>query len=211
MTVDAAAACELAAPTPDGWYAAAAAELPTLLIDHANCEKKAASTAIGLMFSYGEDLALGRVLARLAREELRHYEQVLGVLASLGIRWRRLTPARYAAELRRALARDEPQRRLDLLLMAALIEARSCERFAGLKARLQEPVAAFYAALEAAERRHREQYLELAQRHAAVSGLDCAASWRRLAALEADLSTRPDSEFRFHSGAPAPRAAGSQG
>jgi tRNA-(ms[2]io[6]A)-hydroxylase len=207
MTAGSAAPGELAAPTPAAWFDAAAADLPTLLIDHANCEKKAASTAVGLMFAYGEDLPLGRALARLAREELRHYEQVLGLLKSQGISWRRLAPARYAQELRGAVARAEPLRRLDLLLVAALIEARSCERFAGLVSRLPGPVAAFYAGLAACEARHRQQYLEFAALHAAAAELDQAANWRRLATLEAELITRSDPEFRFHSGTPAPAAA----
>jgi len=199
----------LAAPTPEAWFAAAAGKLATLLVDHANCEKKAASTAVGLMFAYGEELDFGRALARLAREELRHYEQVLGLLRGQGIAWRRLSPARYAGELRRGVAHAEPQRRLDLLCVAALIEARSCERFAGLVTRLPAPVADFYASLAAAEARHAQLYRDFAAAHAAAAGLDCAANWQRLALLESGLVTRPDPEFRFHSGPPAPPAAGS--
>jgi tRNA 2-(methylsulfanyl)-N6-isopentenyladenosine37 hydroxylase len=67
-----------------------------LLIDHANCEKKAASTALALMFAYAEDLELTEKMSRLAREELRHYEQVAKLVRSLGIVPRRLAPGRYA-------------------------------------------------------------------------------------------------------------------
>jgi tRNA-(ms[2]io[6]A)-hydroxylase len=192
----------LAAPTPERWFAAAAANLPVLLVDHANCEKKAASTALGLMFAYAEDRALSLALARLAREELRHYEQVVRLLGALGFGYTRLSPARYAGELRRALATAEPERRLDLLLVGALIEARSCERFAGLAPRLAPPLAAFYAGLEAAEARHTDLYLEFARDYALRSGLDAAARLRTLAALEAELATRADPAFRFHSGPP---------
>jgi tRNA-(ms[2]io[6]A)-hydroxylase len=197
------AATGLAAATPAAWYEAAPGALDVLLVDHANCEKKAASTALGLMFAYADDAALGLALARLAREELRHYEQVLGLMARRGVRYARLAPGRYAGELRRALARDEPGRRLDLLIAGQLIEARSAERFAGLVPRLPEDVGRFYAGLEAAEARHRSLYGELARGYALHRGLDYDARLAALAAVEAGLATRPDPLFRFHSGPPA--------
>jgi tRNA 2-(methylsulfanyl)-N6-isopentenyladenosine37 hydroxylase len=192
----------LAAATPAAWYDAAVAALDVLLVDHANCEKKAASTALGLMFAYAEDAELGLELARLAREELRHYEQVLGLMGRLHIAYARLSPGRYAGELRRALATAEPARRLDLLIVGALIEARSAERFRGLVPRLPPEVAAFYRGLEAAEARHTDLYLRLAARHAERAGLDLGVRYQALAALEAELATRPDGTLRFHSGPP---------
>src|SRR5262245_40982052 len=66
----------LKAPTPRAWLEAAARRRDELLLDHANCEKKAASTALSLMFTYAEDGELVASLSRLAREELRHFEQV---------------------------------------------------------------------------------------------------------------------------------------
>jgi tRNA-(ms[2]io[6]A)-hydroxylase len=122
----------LRAATPAAWVAAASTALDVLLIDHANCEKKAASTALSLMFAYAEDLALTDKMSRLAREELRHYEQVAGLMQSLGIVPRRLAPGRYAQALRRLASKAEPHREVDLMLCGALIEARSCERFAAL-------------------------------------------------------------------------------
>ena len=208
MSRTVAAELGLLAATPAGWFDAAERSLGVLLVDHANCEKKAASTALGLMFSYADDAALGVALARLAREELRHYEQVLGLLARLGLPYLRLAPGRYAAELRRVLATREPARRLDLLLVGALIEARSAERFEGLVPRLPGPVAEFYRGLEAAEARHRSLYLRLATGYATASGLDLAARYATLAAAEAALATGPDDTFRFHSGPPAAAAPG---
>jgi tRNA-(ms[2]io[6]A)-hydroxylase len=193
----------LAVATPLAWYDAALGQLEVLLVDHANCEKKAASTALGLMFAYADDATLGLALARLAREELRHYEQVLGLMARRGVGYARLGPGRYAGELRRAILGDEPARRLDLLILGQLIEARSAERFEGLIPRLPEDIARFYAGLEAAEARHRSLYRDLAVRYAARAGLDYAARLAVLAAVEADLATRPDPLFRFHSGPPA--------
>ncbi len=203
MSVPAAAELGLAAATPAAWFDAAERSLGVLLVDHANCEKKAASTALGLMFAYSDDPVLGVALARLAREELRHYEQVLGLLGRLQLPYVRLAPGRYATELRRALATREPARRLDLLLVGALIEARSAERFQGLVPRLPAPVAEFYRGLEAAEARHRSLYLRLATGYAAASGLDLAGRYATLATAEAALATRPDDRFRFHSGPPA--------
>lgn len=192
----------LAAPTPDAWFDAAVANLPDLLLDHANCEKKAASTALALMFAYPEDAVLSRALSRLAREELRHFEQVQKLMTELGVPFRRMKPGRYAEGLRAAVKSQEPARRLDLLVCGAFIEARSCERFERLAPRLPEPVAGFYQALQASESRHFKLYLDLAVAHAKRSGQDAAARVLHFAELESRLATEPDDLFRFHSGAP---------
>ena len=193
----------LAAPTPARWFEVAATRIDELLLDHANCEKKAASTALALMFAYPEDHEACRVLARLAREELRHFEQVDRLRRLLGLPFKRLAPSRYAEGLRRMLRVAEPQRRLDLMLLGAFIEARSCERFAGLKQLLPPAVGALYGQLQEAEARHQGVYLRLAQRAAEAAGDDgmprrCA----EIAAAEAVLVTAPDPQFRFHSGLP---------
>jgi tRNA-(ms[2]io[6]A)-hydroxylase len=192
----------LLAATPEAWFEAAVGSLDVLLVDHANCEKKAASTALGLMFAYADDTNLGLSLARLAREELRHYEQVLALMKRRGVAYARLAPGRYAGELRRVLSGADPLRKLDLLLCGQLIEARSSERFAGLIPRLPEDVATFYHGLEAAEARHTELYARMAEAHAAEHGLDLPGRLQALATVEADLCTRPDPLFRFHSGPP---------
>ena len=189
----------LGAPTPAAWIEAAVARMPELLVDHANCEKKAASSALALMFAYPEDRALSLALSRLAREELRHFEQVQRAMRELKVTMVRQRPGRYAQELRRALRSSHPGRKLDQLLAAALIEARSAERFTLLAPRLPAPLAEFYGQLAASEARHFELYLGFAR--------DCAPDeWQeRLAALasrEAGLVTEPDTELRFHSGPP---------
>jgi len=189
----------LQARTAAAWFDLAEQRTDELLLDHANCEKKAASTALALMFAYPEDFELAGRMSRLAREELRHFELVQQQLAGLGVRFRRLSPSRYAEGLRRVLRRDEPGRRVDLLLCGALIEARSYERFTGLVERLPVPLAAFYGALAASEARHAGLY----QRLAARDGVPVAARLAELGAVEAELATAPDAEFRFHSGTPA--------
>jgi tRNA-(ms[2]io[6]A)-hydroxylase len=140
-------------------------------------------------------------LSRLAREELRHFEQVQKLMQELGVGFVRLAPSRYAHGLRVRVARDEPQRLVDLLLCAALIEARSCERFEGLAPRLAEPLRGFYAGLAVSEARHHALYVRMVEQRAA--GLDWRARLAELAQVEAELATSPDPQFRFHSGAPA--------
>jgi len=194
----------LLAATPEAWYAAAAAQTDLLLLDHANCEKKAASTALAMIFTYAEDASLVERLSKLAREELRHFEQVQKLMRQMGVSFRRLSPSRYAEGLRRGVRRSEPARLVDLLVCGALIEARSWERFTGLVMRLDERLAGFYRGLAASEARHRDLYLRLAAEH---SRPEAGASWRdsldRLGAIEAELATTPDRQFRFHSGPPA--------
>lgn len=195
----------LQATTPMAWAEHAAREWRTLLVDHANCEKKAASTALALMFAYPEDTGLSMAMARLAREELRHFEQVQKVMQQLQVPMTRLSPGRYAGKLRAALAAHEPARKLDLLLAGALIEARSCERFEVVAPLLPPDLAQFYAALAESERRHAGLYLDLA-RKALPPGMDEAAMQARLAelaAVEARLVLEADTQFRFHSGVPA--------
>ncbi len=193
----------LRAPTDPRWYDAAVERWADLLLDHANCEKKAASTALSLMFAYPEDAECAQRLSRLAREELRHFEQVQQVMEELGVAHRRLSPARYAEGLRKATRRQEPQRRIDLMLTGALIEARSHERFLGLIPRLPARLAGFYDSLAAAEARHIGLYLRLAARTGQVEPAALEARLAELAGIEAELATAPDPEFRFHSGTPS--------
>jgi tRNA 2-(methylsulfanyl)-N6-isopentenyladenosine37 hydroxylase len=191
----------LIAATPPRWFETATERWRELLVDHANCEKKAASTALSLIFAYAQDIALTDRMSRLAREELRHFEQVQKMMQTLGVQHLRLAPSRYAEGLRRTLRRDEPSRLVDLLLCGALIEARSCERFVGLAPRLAQPLSAFYAGLSVSEARHQDLYLRLVETRS--GGEDWKARLRALAEVEAELATSPDPQFRFHSGDPA--------
>src|SRR5215831_1503648 len=133
----------LLVPTPDRWFDVACERWRELLVDHANCEKKAASTALSLVFAYAEDRSLVIAMSRLAREELRHFEQVQKLMTQLDVPFQRMSPSRYAEELRKAMRRDEPARLIDLLVCGALIEARSCERFDRLAPRLDSPLKEF--------------------------------------------------------------------
>jgi tRNA-(ms[2]io[6]A)-hydroxylase len=191
----------LKSATPVAWVKAAAADLPTLLVDHANCEKKAASTAMALIFAYPEDRTLAVALSRLAREELNHFEQVERLMKKLDVPHQRLKPGRYASELRKLVRTHEPQRKMDLMIVHALIEARSCERFRLLATELPEAVKTLYAQLERSEARHFEMYLNFAQREFAAEEIE--ARLELIASRESELATAPDDELRFHSGPPA--------
>ena len=180
-------------PTSESWLRAAAADLPTLLIDHAHCEKKAAHTAVRFLFKYAEWPRLTRELSRLGREELVHFEQVLRELERRGLTLRRLPSANYAAELFRACGDD-----IDELIACALIEARSHERFVRLAAFVDdEALRDLYAELARAEERHGEIYVELAQEKA---GGDVLQKLRALAAREAEIVARPNQPLRMHAG-----------
>ena len=192
----------LRVPTPAGWVAQACASRDVLLLDHANCEKKAASTALSLMFAYAEDLELTDKMSRLAREELRHYEQVAKLIRSLGVVPQRLAPGRYAERMRRLVAKSEPQREVDLMICGAFIEARSCERFAALGETIGAPLSDLFQGLHNAEARHFRVYLDLARRAGKRAGIDWEVRIPAFGALEADLVTLPDPVFRFHSGPP---------
>ena len=190
----------LKAATPRAWVTAASADLPTLLVDHSNCEKKAASTAMALIFAYPEDRTLGVALSRLAREELKHFEQVERLMKKLDMPHLRLKPGRYASELRKLVRTHEPKRKLDLMIVHALIEARSCERFRLLATKLPDEVRDLYAQLERSEARHFELYLQFAERE--YDAAEIAERLEIISTRESELATSPDAELRFHSGPP---------
>lgn len=203
VTLPAPVARFLGTPTPAAWVAEACTRIPELLHDHANCELKAASTALGFIYRYPERTQLVQRMSRLAREELRHFEQVRKLMAQMEVPFEYVSPSRYAGTLRQAVRDGEPARLLDMLLVGALIEARSCERFAALVPHLPDALGRFYAGLLASEARHFEHYLQLARHECEADESVLAARLAELQAVEATLVNTPDRQFRFHSGAPA--------
>ena len=183
--------------TPSRWIESALANQDLMLIDHAHCEKKAASTALSLMYRYVDNTDLLNKMSRLAREELRHFEQVLAIMNKRGVAYTHLTPARYAAGLREAVRKDDPGRLVDVLIVGAIIEARSCERFAALAPHLDETLGDFYNSLLKSEARHYQDYLKLAVQ---ANGGPVDERVADFMAIEQKLIEEPDSEFRFHSG-----------
>ena len=153
----------LVRPTDPAWPARALADVDDVLVDHAHCEKKAASSALRLLFRYPERTALLTPLSQLAREELEHFEAVLAHLAARGIAFRHQVPSPYAEGLLAAVRRTEPGRLLDLLIVHGLIEARSCERLGLLAATAVDPaLVALWQGLLASEARHHRIYADLA-------------------------------------------------
>ncbi|CAM4418782.1 MAG: hypothetical protein LEGION0398_MBIBDBAK_00369 [Legionellaceae bacterium] len=189
----------LACPTPDEWIKVAISQLDLLLLDHANCEKKAASTALNFMFRYPEQAELILVMSRIAREELRHFEQVWSILKKREITFRLLAPGRYAKTLHQYCYTSEPLRLIDHLIIGAIIEARSCERFAALINFLPQNLADFYFRLLKSEARHFEVYLRLAHD---IAGNDLSERIAHFVNIEKTLILEPDADFRFHSGIP---------
>jgi tRNA-(ms[2]io[6]A)-hydroxylase len=192
----------LTVATPEAWLDEACRRLPELLLDHANCELKAASTALGFLYRYPDRPALVQRMSRLAREELRHFEQVRALMDEMQVPFERLSASRYAGSLREAARKDEPEKLLDLLLIGALIEARSCERFAMLAPRLPEKLSRFYGGLLASEARHFEHYIAFARSESGAADAEIDARLAELKSREAELVVQPDAEFRFHSGTP---------
>jgi tRNA-(ms[2]io[6]A)-hydroxylase len=188
--------------TPDAWLDEAGDRIPELLLDHANCELKAASTALGFLYRYPDRPELAQRMSRLAREELRHFEQVRSIMQDMGVAFDRLTASRYAGEMRDKVRDSEPFKLLDLLLVGALIEARSCERFARLAPRLPIKLGKFYGGLLASEARHFEHYIAFARNECGVSEAEIEERLSDLKAIEAKLILDPDPQFRFHSGVP---------
>jgi tRNA-(ms[2]io[6]A)-hydroxylase len=188
-------------PTPDAWVSHALGDLGTLLVDHANCEYKAAATGMSLITKYRHLPRLQRLMARLVREEMLHYEQVLLFMKRMGVEFRPLSASRYARTLRESARTDEAGRLVDLLIIGAIVEARSCERFATLWPHLPTSLGRYYKSLLRSEGRHYQDYLALARENGDERSVN-----ERLAhflTIDARLIQSPDSEFRFHSGVPA--------
>ncbi len=189
-------------PTPDAWVDEACGRVPELLLDHANCELKAASTALGFLYRYPDRTVLAQRMSRLAREELRHFEQVRSIMQDMDIPFERTTASRYASGLRAATRDEEPYKLLDLLLVGALIEARSCERFARVAPKLPKKLGRFYAGLLSSESRHFERYIAFAKSECGVGEEEINVRLEELKKIEAALILETDPQFRFHSGVP---------
>jgi tRNA-(ms[2]io[6]A)-hydroxylase len=187
----------LAAPTDPAWTARVLEALPELLLDHAHCEKKAAGTAVQLLFRYPQHGFLLATLSALAREELGHFEQVLALMAARGVAFGRQRPSPYAGRLKQAVRVGEPEQLIDTLLCCALIEARSCERFGLLAEAVPDgELAGFYRGLLACEARHHRSYLDLAGHLAPEPAL--RERLAELAKLEAEILATAPAWSRMH-------------
>jgi tRNA-(ms[2]io[6]A)-hydroxylase len=196
----------LTRPTDPRWLPTALQDLDAVLLDHAHCELKAATNALSLTTRASAFPRVIRALLELAEEEIRHYRAVLEELERRGVPLAAPPVDAYAAEVRK-LANSSASRRTpedalcDRLLVGALIEARSCERFRlladALGARGEQELASFYEELFAAEARHYRTFVDLA---AEVSGdlLGTRERLRALAEAEGELCDRLGVEASVH-------------
>ena len=188
----------LKSETSDRWLDQVDESLDEILIDHAHCEKKAAGTAMNLMFAYVEDEELCREMTVIVNEELEHFHMVLQLLRERDVPFRRLKPSSYGRQLHESIRKQEPERAVDRMLVAALIEARSCERFDVLRSHLQDrKLADFFASLFEVEARHYSTYVRLAGHFADRSVV--RNRLKELALVEAEIIERGDSLPRVHS------------
>ena len=185
--------------TPSAWLNWALQNQRLLLIDHANCEKKAASNAMTLMYRHVGHTDLLVKMSQLAREELLHFEQVVDLMSARNIQYERIGASRYAAGLRALMRTDHQGALIDGLLVGAIVEARSCERFAKLAPLLDAELGKFYRSLLRSEARHFRDYLSLAGQYADE---DINDRLQIFMDAEQQLIESPDLEFRFHSGVP---------
>lgn len=200
----------LASHTGAAWDDWALAHLDTIVLDHAHCEKKAASTAINLIFRYTPYPSLMQPLSALAREELEHFELVLDHLRRRGVAFGRLEPSPYAARLLEACRKAEPQRVIDTLLCCSMIEARSCERMQRLAGALRslppdDPRADpalldLYESLLACEARHHASYVDLARGLDLVPEAELRERLAEIAAHEAQVIASAPLDPRLHNG-----------
>ena len=188
----------LHSPSSARWLAQVDAGLDEILVDHAHCEKKAAGVAMNLLFSYVDQVDLARAMTEIVNEELEHFRLVLDLLERRGVRFRRLAPSRYGQRLHELIRKEEPGRAVDRLLVAGLIEARSCERFSLLADHVADAeLRAFYRGLFESEARHHATYVRLACGFAPEAAVRERLHW--LAAAEAAIIDRGDPVPRMHS------------
>jgi tRNA-(ms[2]io[6]A)-hydroxylase len=184
--------------SPARWLEQVETHLDQVLIDHAHCEKKAAGAAMNLLFAYVDNPELCREMTVIINEELEHFHLVLDLLKRRNIEFRRLQPTGYGKRLNELVRRAEPERAIDRLLVAGLIEARSCERFGLLRENLKDrELAEFYGSLFESEARHHAVYVRLAKMY----GHDESVRSRldELALAEAAIIAEGDDKPRMHS------------
>jgi tRNA-(ms[2]io[6]A)-hydroxylase len=184
--------------TSPRWLASVEANLDEVLLDHAHCEKKAAGVAMNLIFAYVDRVELVKELSAIVVEELEHFQMVIDLLAARGVPFRRLKPSAYGQKLGDLVRKQEPGKAVDRLLVAGLIEARSCERFAILKDQLSDrTLADFYAGLFESEARHHSTYVRLAKLF--DDDVEVNARLEELADAEAAIVAEGESAARMHS------------
>ncbi len=188
----------LQSTSSERWLKQVDEHLDLILVDHAHCEQKAAGVAMGLMFDYVENEELCVQMTEIINEELEHFHMVLEVLKSRSIRFRRIKPGTYGGNMKQLAGKQEPNKAVDRLLVASLIEARSCERFVLLRDHLEDQqLVDFYGSLYESEARHHTTYVRLARHYAPEERV--TARLDELAAEEAKIIEAGCDLPRMHS------------
>ncbi len=188
----------LQSTSSERWLAQVDQSLEEILIDHAHCEQKAAATAMSLLGTYIENDDLCREMTIIVQEELDHFHQVVAILRKRGIAFRKQAPGHYGSALNAMIRPNEPDRAVDRLLIAGLIEARSCERFDLLRKRIDDAeLAEFYGSLFESEARHHSTYVRLALGYQDESQV--RHRLQVLASAEAEIIANGNSRPRMHS------------
>ena len=188
----------LKSDSSERWWSQVENHIEEILIDHAHCEKKAAGCAMNLLFAYVDNHPLTSAMTEIVNEELEHFHMVLEILEKRKISFRKLKPSNYGRQLNELVRKSEPQRAVDRLLVAGLIEARSCERFDLLRKNIKDTeLAEFYGGLFESEARHHTTYIKLAKTYAS----DTVVKQRldELAEKEAQIIATGDELPRMHS------------
>ena len=156
----------LKTPSQPHWIENAQVDLHRIMVDHAHCEKKAAANAMALINRYPERDMLVRHMFDLVDEEMEHFRYVYDMIRDRGGKLTRDPGDPYAQALHKLIRKNEPERMLDQLLIAALIEARSCERFRILSEHIPDAeLAEFYASLLASEAGHYRVFCDIAREY----------------------------------------------
>lgn len=175
-------------PTDPRWVNIAEKNIEEILVDHAYCEQKAASSCISLIIQYPEKDKLVEMLTPVVAEEWSHFERVLEELRKRGFPLGRQRKDEYVDALQKVIKTggSREQQLLEKLLLNALIEARSCERFKMLWKNISDPaLSKFYYELMVSEAGHYKNFLLLAKTYIAESEVD--KRWRELLAQEAEI------------------------
>ena len=178
-------------PTDPRWVDIARIDIGEILIDHAWCEQKAASSCISLIVMYTDRQKLVETLTPVVAEEWEHFQRVLAELQKRNIRLGRQRKDEYVNQLRSRARRsiaDQNEQMMDNLLINALIEARSCERFKLLARHIADDgLRAFYHELVIAEAGHYRNFIDLAETYLPTDRV--RTRWKEVLAIEADIMT----------------------
>jgi tRNA-(ms[2]io[6]A)-hydroxylase len=187
--------------TDPRWADLVEKDLEEVLTDHAYCEQKAASTAISLIVKFPEFPELVQEMSALAQEEMEHFSRVHEIIMKRGFKLGQERKYEYVNELLGFLKKGNSKagQLVEKLLFAAMIEARSCERFRVLSEHIEDTeLALFYKELMASEAGHHTMFLKLARKFGNPAGIDVDARWNEFLEFEAGMIENYEQRARIH-------------